>query len=237
MTNILRIDASARQARSLTRMMGDLFLESWTETGAGLSVVRRDVGLHPPAAISESWIAAAFTPPEQRTPAQVSLLAPSDELIEEVGQADIILVAAPMYNYGMPAALKAWVDQVVRIGKTFTFDLARGDRPLEPLFGGKILVALTASGEFGFGPGELNDGAGHLVPHLRTVSKYLGTDEMHHVGIEYQEFGDHRFDASKAEAMHRVQRLATELAGARGGKPAVSGRRELNIRGVPLSAA
>ena len=112
----------------------------------------------------------------------------------------------------MPASLKAWVDQVVRVDKTFTFDLARGDRPLEPTLSGKTLVALTASGEFGFGPGEMNDGAGHLLPHLRTVSKYLGTDEFHHVGIEYQEFGDHRFDRSKAEATRQVEQLAANLA-------------------------
>lgn len=215
MTNLLKIDASARQAQSLTRMMGDLFLESWSKTGTDLIVVGRDVGLRPPAAISESWIASAFTPPEQRSSEQTSLLKASDKFIEEVEQADIILIATPMYNYGMPAALKAWVDQVVRIGKTFTFDLARGDRPLEPLFRGKTLVTLTASGEFGFGSGEMNDGAGHLISHLRTVSKYLGADEMHHVGIEYQEFGDHRFDASKANAMQQVGRLAAELAGSR----------------------
>ena len=215
MTNLLKIDASARQARSLTRMMSDLFLENWGKTGADLNVVRRDVGLRPPAAISESWIAAAFTPPEQRLPEQMLLLKASDRFIEEVAQADIILIATPMYNYGMPASLKAWIDQVVRIGKTFTFDLARGDQPLEPVFTGKTLVTLTASGEFGFGPGGMNCGAGHLVPHLRTVSKYLGTDEMHHVGIEYQEFGDHRFDASKARAVQQVERLAAELAGAR----------------------
>ncbi len=215
MTNILKIDASARQARSLTRMMSDLFLKSWSKTGAESNVIRRDVGLNPPAAISESWIASAFMPPEKRSPEQISMLNTSDEFIEEVAQADVILIATPMYNYGMPAALKAWVDQVVRIGKTFTFDLARGDQPLEPLFEGKTLVALTASGEFGFSPGEMNESAGHLIPHLRTVSKYLGADEMHHVGIEYQEFGDHRFDASKAKATQRVERLAAELAGAR----------------------
>lgn len=212
MTNLLRIDASARQARSLTRMMSDSFLESWTKTGADLDIVQRDVGLRPPEAISESWIASAFTPPEQRSPEQISLLKASDMFIEEVERANIILISTPMYNYGMPAALKAWVDQVVRVGKTFTFDLARGDRPLEPVFSGKILVVLTASGEFGFGPGEMNDGAGHLIPHLRTVSKYFGADVMHHVGIEYQEFGDHRFESSKAKAARQIEHLAAALA-------------------------
>lgn len=212
MTNILRLDASVRQARSLTRMMSDLFFEKWRESSAILNVTRRDVGLNPPPAISEDWVAAAFTPLEQRSPEQCAQLEASDRLIEEVEQADIILIATPMYNYGMPAALKAWVDQVVRVGKTFTFDLARGDRPLEPIFGGKTLVLLTASGEFGFGRGELNEGADHLVPHLRTISKYLGADDIRHVAIEYQEFGDHRFERSKADAIRAVEHLARDLA-------------------------
>jgi FMN-dependent NADH-azoreductase len=54
-----------------------------------------------------------------------------------------------MHNYGMPAVLKAWFDQVVRIQKSFTFDLARGDRPLEPILSGKTLVALNSCGQFG----------------------------------------------------------------------------------------
>ncbi|HAD86499.1 MAG TPA: ACP phosphodiesterase [Rhodospirillaceae bacterium] len=229
MSNILRIDASVRQARSLTRMMSDLFLKKWRETGSIPNVIRRDVGLNPPPAISEDWVAAAFTPLEQRSPEQCALLKTSDGFIEEVEQADIILIATPMYNYGMPAALKAWVDQVVRVGKTFTFDLARGDRPLEPIFSGKTLVLLTASGEFGFGRGELNEGADHLVPHLRTISKYLGADDIHHVGIEYQEFGDHRFDGSKADAIREVEHLARDL---------VEGRSDSSYRmSAPASAA
>ena len=60
-----------------------------------------------------------------------------------------------MHNYGMPSALKSWFDKVIRIEKTFTFDLARGDFPLEPIMGGKTLVVLSSRGEFGFGPGGM----------------------------------------------------------------------------------
>ena len=119
-----------------------------------------------------------------------------------------------MYNYGMPAALKAWFDQVVRIGKTFTFDLARGDRPLEPMFSGKTLVLLTSWGEFGFGSGELNQGRDSLTPHVRTASRYLGVDEFHHIGIEYQEFGDRRFETSREAAFAAIEPLVESLSGA-----------------------
>jgi FMN-dependent NADH-azoreductase len=213
MTKLLRIDASARTSRSLTRSLADSFAENWRARRPQDEIFLRDVGSNPPPIISEDWIAAAFA--KEQSADQKDLLALSDELIAEVASADIIIMATPMYNYGMPAALKAWFDQVVRVEKTFTFDLARGDAPLEPIFAGKTLVLLTSWGEFGFGPGEINEGRDSLSPHVRTASRYLGVEEFHHVGIEYQEFGDHRFEASRKAAMAAlaplVDRLVNEL--------------------------
>ncbi len=142
---------------------------------------------------------------------QRRLLARSDVLIDEVRRAEVILIAAPMYNYGMPASLKAWFDQVVRIGQTFSFDLARGDRPLRPTLSGKAVVALTASGEFGFAPGGLNEAHGHLLPHLRSCARYLGAASFDPISIEYQEFRDQRHEASKAAAFDALGDLVPRL--------------------------
>jgi FMN-dependent NADH-azoreductase len=120
-------------------------------------------------------------------------------------------MATPMYNYGMPAALKAWFDQVIRVGRTFTFDLARGDAPLEPVLSGKTLVLLTAAGEFGFQPGQLNAEHGHLAPHVRSASRYLGVSQFKHFGVEFQEFGDARFERSKQDAFRRIPLLVEEM--------------------------
>lgn len=210
MARILRVDASARTERSLSRKLGDQFISEWFELSGTPNVILRDVGKTPPPFISEDWIAAVFS--QEMTPEQQALTKISDELIAEIAEAEIILITTPMYNYGMPAALKAWFDQVVRINKTFTFDLGRGDRPLEPILPGKPVVALTSWGEFGFGPGELNEGGDNLVPHLRFASRYLGVSEFHHVGIEYQEFGDARHERSKAEANRAVHDLVTRLS-------------------------
>ncbi|MEL6258501.1 MAG: NAD(P)H-dependent oxidoreductase [Pseudomonadota bacterium] len=211
MTTLLRIDSSARSDRSLSRALADRFFDNWRSHRPGDTIIRRDVGMTPPPFVTQDWIAAAFAKGE-RTPEQTALLAASDEMIDEIDRADIIVIAAPMYNYGMPATLKAWFDQVIRVNKTFTFDLARGDKPLEPVMDGKTLVILTSSGEFGFGPGELNDGAGHLVPHIRTAAFYLGVgDRIHHVGIEYQEFGDDRHRASTEAAHAAIPSLAARL--------------------------
>lgn len=81
---------------------------------------------------------------------QQRALALSDELVDELERAEVLVLGTPMYNYGMPTALKGWVDHVIRINRTFSFDLARGDFPLRPILSGKTLVLLTSSGEFGF---------------------------------------------------------------------------------------
>lgn len=212
MTRLLRIDASARTSRSLTRALADSFIQDWLERRPQDEIVLRDVGRNPPPIITEDWIAAAFA--KERTPDQEQLLALSDELIAEVASTDIIVMATPMYNYGMPAALKAWFDQVVRVDKTFTFDLARGDAPLEPVFSGKTLILLTSCGEFGFAPGEPNEGRDSLTPHVRTASRYLGVEAFHHVGIEYQEFGDDRFEASQEAAFAALAPLIDTVTSA-----------------------
>ncbi|GMG82375.1 NAD(P)H-dependent oxidoreductase [Paralimibaculum aggregatum] len=215
MTDILYITASARQDRSLSRGLGARFLEAWRARRPEDRVIARDVGANPPPAISQDWIAAAFTAETERSRAQRAVLALSDTLIGELAAAQTVVIATPMYNYAMPAALKAWLDQVVRVNATFTFDLARGDHPLDPVLSGKTLVLLTSAGEFGFAPGGSRAGMDHLTPHLRTVSRYLGAAEIHRVGIEYQEFGDARHRGSVAAAEAEVERLAAALAGRR----------------------
>ena len=209
MKKILRIDASARTSRSLTRTLADAFASSWLSLRPQDEVIRRDVGINPPPFITEQWIAAAFA--EDRSQEQERLLALSDELIGEVIEAEVIVLAVPMYNYGMPASLKAWFDQVVRVGRTFTFDLARGDAPIEPVLSGKTLILLTSWGEFGFGSGAPNEGRDSLTPHVQTLSRYLGVETCYHIGIEYQEFGDERFEASREAAFAAIEPLIEKL--------------------------
>lgn len=221
MLNLLRLDASPRQARSLSRSLANSFLNE-LKIHCRIRLQERDLRSSELTFVDEEWIAAAFTPEEKRTSAQRSALALSDALIDELAACDLLVVSTPMYNYGMPAALKAWVDQVVRVNKTFTFDLARGDFPLEPVLSGKRMVLLTACGEFGFKPGGVREGQDHLVPHMETVAKYLGADTIEHIGIEYQEFGDERHEASKVKAHQAALALARRIASERVGKAAAA---------------
>ncbi|CAA0108188.1 FMN-dependent NADH-azoreductase 1 [Halioglobus japonicus] len=219
MKTLLHVDSSVRAARnpnpdhdSISKNIALRFVETWKQNRPEDEYIYRDVGANPPDFITQDWIGAVFTPEEERTPAQKERLALSDTLIAEISAADVILISSPMYNYGMPAQLKAWFDQIVRINKTFDFDLSRGDFPLRPLLSGKTLITVTSSGEFGFEKGGLREDSGHLAPHLRTLSKYLGVDVMYEIAAQYQEFGDERHRLSVAHAVDRAARIASELS-------------------------
>lgn len=209
--NLLVVTGSPRGERSLSRQLTSQFVHHWKAKGCSGLLVARDVGRNPPPYVSEDWIAAAFTAPQERTTAMRRALAYSDSAIGELKQADVLVLATPMYNYGLPAALKAWVDQIVRVNETFSFDLARGDYPLEPILKNKRLVVLSSSGEFGFAPAGVRESMNHLHPHIETLKHYLGVFRSWYASIEYQEFGDDRFEASKAEAFAMVPAIVDEI--------------------------
>ena len=214
MTTLLHIDASPRGERSLSRRLSDRFVEAWRARRPSDTVIVRDVGRDPPPITTELWIGSVFTAEDERTDEQRDAIKVSDELIAELEAADLIVLGTPMYNYGMPAALKAWFDNVIRIGKTFSFDLNRGDHPLEPIMTGKTLVILSSRGEFGFGPGGVREEMNHLETHIRTCAPYLGVEHSHLIAIDYQEFGDERHERSIEEAYAAVPRLVEQLQSA-----------------------
>lgn len=192
-------------------MLSSDFLTEWTHQKPDTIVVERDVGRTPPPFVSEEWIAAAFAKEQERTDQMNELLGYSDQCIKELLEASVYVIAVPMYNYGMPAALKAWIDQIVRINETFTFDLARGDYPLEPILKDKRLVVLSSRGEFGFAPGDERADMNHLDPHLKTLERYLGVARSWSVTIEYQEFGDDRHARSKTAALESIPNVVSEV--------------------------
>jgi FMN-dependent NADH-azoreductase len=165
--------------------------------------------------VTEASIRAGFTPPEQRTPDMNDALAESTTLINELRRADVLVLAAPLYNYGLPASLKAWIDQIVRPGETFSFDLERGDFPIRSTLSGKSLVVLSSRGEFGFEPGGIRDGWNHLNSHLRTVATRLlgiAPKDIYEIASEYQEFGDERHQRSREQALQNAAELGSRLA-------------------------
>lgn len=212
MRNVLHIDSSVRGERSLSRRLSSLFIEQWLSRNPTDRVIRRDLSVEPPPFITGKWIEAAFTKPGTRSTEMNLELAASEQLISELENADIIVIGSPMYNYGMPALLKAWVDQVIRVDRTFSFDLGRGDWPLQPMLSGKELVLITSSGEFGFSKGEIRHDMNHLHTHFQSISRYLGVKKTHYVQVEYQEFSDNRHKVSYALAHDNILNIVDRMS-------------------------
>jgi FMN-dependent NADH-azoreductase len=129
---LLHVDASARMGRSdldphgsHSRRLSHRFVARWQARRPGDAVIRRDVAAHPPTPIDAAWITASFTPSDRRTASQAARLHESDTLVAELLAADLLVVGVPMYNFGIPSQLKAWIDNIVRVGLTFGFDRTR----------------------------------------------------------------------------------------------------------------
>lgn len=217
--NILQIDASARPGisgvdprGSHTRRLTRRFIERWQAARPQDSVSYRDVGQQPPLPVSGDWIAAAFARPERRDEAARAQLAESDVLVEELLRADLIVIGAPMYNFGLPAQLKAWVDNVVRVGVTFGFDRSRQGEPYWPMLPpGKRLVILSSRGDYGYDPGGRLEALNLVERSLSVPMAYLGLTDTHSIAIEYDEFGDERLRASISTAEIAVDELVATL--------------------------
>ncbi len=210
---ILNVQASAGMERSLTRKLTAGFLQILTTRLPQVEITALDLVTCPPPFITPDWIAGAFSG-MPLTEQQQTALAKSDEYISQVETADLIVVGTPMYNYGMPAVLKAWFDQIARINKTFSFDLSRGNFPIEPVLSGKKMLVFKDTGEFDFQKVGVREGMNHLVPHIKSCAHYLGVTyekDFYHVGIEYQEFKDDRHEQSKNTAFAKLPTLVYEI--------------------------
>ena len=141
-------------------------------------------------------------------------LAESDRLIDELLAADIIVAGVPMYNFGMPAQFKAYIDNIVRVGRTFGFDRNREGVPYWPLVAdGKKLVILSSRGDYGYDPGERLEQMNHVEGGVAVPLGYIGITDVHSIAIEYDEFADARLQRSIKAAEERVDELVTRLTG------------------------
>lgn len=223
MAHILQLDASARpgfagrdEHGSHSRNLTQRFVSQWQAKRAADTLTYRDIGQNPPSPISHDWIASAFTPEEQHEPWMRAALAESDQLAEELMAADILVIGTPLYNFGMPAALKAWIDQIVRIGRTVRIDETNPVEPYAPALNDKPrdAVILTARGGIGFGPGGEMAHMNHLEPNLITALEFIGITRFHCIAVEGQEVGGELLAASVAEALGRIDQLVEVLQGA-----------------------
>ncbi|MGK9064492.1 FMN-dependent NADH-azoreductase [Stutzerimonas chloritidismutans] len=235
MTHLLHLDASARpgvagkdEHGSHSRHLTHRFISGWLAHRAQDSVTYRDIGQNPPSFINHDWIASAFTPPERHEPWMKDALAESDELVDELLAADVLVIGTPLYNFGMPAALKAWIDQIVRLGRTVGMDESRLPDPYVPLLEDRPrhAVILSARGGIGFGPGGEMAHMNHLEPNLVTALNFIGITRIHQIAIEGQETGGEVLAASVEQALREVDALVSELQAALKAAPAGQPQRQ-----------
>ncbi len=164
---LFHLNASARAEGSVTRDLSQRLVDRLSD--AETDILARDIGTAPLPLLSEAWVGANFTPDEARTPAQRETLALSDALIAELEAADTLVLGIPIYNFGVPAAFKAWIDLVARARKTFKYT----ETGPVGLLAGKTAYVIVASG--GTAAGSEIDFA---TPYLRHVLGFLGIDDV-----------------------------------------------------------
>lgn len=165
MSHVLHIDASSTLAASQSRTAGAAIVESL----AAQSVTHRDLATTPLPLITEAWVNARLVPAEKRAAQEDEVLALSDTLIEELMAADTVVIGMPLYNFGMPAALKAWIDLIAR--PRVTFQYTEGG-PVGLLKGKKAIVVFASGGVPMGAPVDF------ATPHLKQVLNFIGISDV-----------------------------------------------------------
>ncbi len=169
MPNLLHIDSSPAYGRSVSRELTAAFVTQWKASHPEGRVVERDLNATRMPPITAEWVSAVYTPEKARTPQQTELLRLSDSLIAELEQADEYVFGVPMHNFGVPAVLKLWIDQIARVGKTFSYadgtprGLIVGKKATFIIATGGIYDAQTQMASFNF-----------VEPYLRSMFGFLG---------------------------------------------------------------
>jgi FMN-dependent NADH-azoreductase len=172
MPTLLHIDSSPLYGRSVSRELTAAFVTQWKSSNPGETVIYRDLSATPIPPISAEWVGAVYTPEAARTPQQKDLLTLSDSLLAELERADEYVFGVPMHNFGIPSVLKLWIDQIARVGKTFSYadgtpkGLIIGKKATFIIATGGIYDAQTKMASFNF-----------VEPYLRSVFGFLGVTD------------------------------------------------------------
>lgn len=181
MSNVLIIESSARQQDSFSRQLVQQFMAHWKTVHPGDQVTVRDLAVHPVPHLDADLLGGWMKPQGQRSVGEQAALKRSDALTDELLAADVLVMAAPMYNFAIPSTLKAWLDHVLRAGVTFKYT----DTGPQGLLVGKKAYVLTARG--GLYAGSTLD---HQEPYLRQVMAFIGIHDVTFIHAEGLNLGD-----------------------------------------------
>jgi FMN-dependent NADH-azoreductase len=204
MTNLLRIDASTRSGDSHSRRIGDR-IEAALTPG---SVTRRDLAASPLPHLDQTAITGFFSPADALTPELKAATALSDQIIGEVEAADTLLITIPMFNFGIPSVVKAWIDQLVRVNRSFSFDGANFDG----LIKGKRAYVVIAYGAAGYAEGAPLHSADFVKPFMDFVLRFVGITDIHFVTLDGINAGPDALAASEADLELQLADLFPTLA-------------------------
>ena len=179
MPNILRVESSIKGDAAVSRRLTDRIVARLVAANPNAVIVTRDLaaGIRP---VEGQWLGAVYTPTEARTESQQATAAYADTLLNEVKAADVLVIALPVYNFGLPAQLKAWIDQLARKGETFRYTEAGPEGLLQ---GKRAIVAYTSDGtKFG---SEIDYASGYL----RHMLGFFGIADVEFVAADAMAFG------------------------------------------------
>ena len=170
MATLLRIDSSPLgDGASFSRHLTAEFVEKWKRTHPAGTVITRDVTATPLGPINQEWIGSAYSPKGSLTPRQQDVLALSDALIAELKAADEYVIGVPMHNFSIPSSLKLWIDQVARVGETFSYE----NGVPAGLLSNKKATFLVASGGV-YDQGTPGFALNFIEPYLRSLFAFIG---------------------------------------------------------------
>ena len=203
---VLEIAASGRSDGSVSRSLSADLIAALEDRHGRIELNRRDLGKGVPF-VDEAWINANFTPPEERGAEQRAVLAESDGLVAELKAADVLVIATPIYNFGVPAALKAWIDMVARARLTFRYT---EDGPKGLLTGKKAYVIVASGGV------PVDSAVDFATPYLRHALSFIGITDVEVIAADrLNSRSEESIDAARmriAELIHTAPRLDARVA-------------------------
>jgi len=205
MKTLLKLNSSLFSDHGQSSQLAERFVSDWLRTNPGSRVIARDLAREPIPHHTAERFQAFLAQPEARTPEQAAIAAESDELIGELERADVIVLALPMYNFGVPSVLKAYFDHIARAGRTFRYT-EKGPEGL--LKGKKALVLATRGGLYA---GTALD---TQTAYVRDFLRFVGIDDVHFVYAEGLAMGDEPKAKALAKARVALESLSAPLAAA-----------------------
>lgn len=205
MATLLHIDSSPRGDRSHSRQLTKSFITAWQTLHPEDAVIYRDLRQSPVPHVTEEWIAADFTPPEARTREMEDVIALSEELVDEFLAADRCVFSVPMYNFSVPSNFKAYIDQIVRVDRTFT--VVQDGEWKGLVEGKKVLFITTRGGDYR--TNSLYTEWDCQEPFLRTAFKFMGVIDVQFIHANGLDSGEEARKQGLSEAQSEIQKLVT----------------------------